>query len=141
MRSEFERQTTSGFLLDKPSNQFVQLLYLVTMLSLDHRERHLAEFPRVGHTRSFAGLAEQSGRIEELVKPLRRMAKQGEFLLQIDVDPAEKERCAFATAGIIKHKWQVHWHHERIMAEPPQRLDERMIAQTRAAEETSSAGS
>ena len=87
------------------------------------------------------GLAEQCGRIEELVKPLRRMAKQGEFLLQIDVDPAEKERCAFATAGIIKHKRQVHRHHERIMAEPPQRLDERMIAQTRAAEETSSAGS
>ena len=93
------------------------------MLSLDHRERHLAEFPRVGHARSFARLAEQRGRIEELVKPLRRMAKQGEFLLQIDVDPAEKERCAFAAAGIIKHERQIHRHHERIMAEPSERLN------------------
>ena len=129
MRSEFERQTTSGFSLDEPLDQFVQLLYLVPMLSLDHRERHLAEFARVGHARLFARLTEQRGRIEELVEPLRRVAKQSKFLLQIDVDPAEKERCAFAAAGIIKHQWQIHRHHKRIMAEPPQRLDERMIAQ------------
>jgi hypothetical protein len=111
------------------------------MFSLDHRERHLAEFPRVGHARSFARLTEQCGRIEDLVKPWRRMAENCRFLLQIDVDPAKKERRALATAEIIKHQWQIHRHHQRIMAEPPQRLHERMIAQTCAAEKTSRAGS
>jgi hypothetical protein len=51
------------------------------------------------------------------------VAKESGFLLQINVDPAEKERRRFMATGIIEHKWQVKRHYERIMPEPPERLD------------------
>ncbi|HEY5706195.1 MAG TPA: hypothetical protein VIS96_11540 [Terrimicrobiaceae bacterium] len=128
-------------LLDEPSDEFIQLLCLVAVFSLYHRERHLAEFARVRHPGSSPGLTQQRRRIEELIQPTGGVSKESGFLLQIDVDPAEKQLRLFMPTRIIKHKWQVQWHYERIMPEPLERLNQGMIAQTRSTEETPGAGS
>ena len=67
------------------------------------------------------------------MQPVRGATDPRELLLEINIHAAEKNRRARALIFFVEREREVERQHERVVAEPAQRSDEGIVAETAAA--------
>ena len=87
-----------------------------------------------GHVTPLSCRTEQIRAIEQTIEPSRRMPKQGQLLLQVNVDTAKEDRriVTHPLRIFIEHERQVHGQQRSVVTRLDQSVRQRVIAHARA---------
>ena len=117
----------------QPLDQLVELLLLMAVFALEHRDRHLAQHPRVGLHRPAGEGLDDRRRVPQPVEQPRRVAQKRDVLVEVDADAAEQHRVAAADVGLVGQRGRVDGHQRDVVPPAQQLRRQRVVAQARAA--------
>ena len=114
----------------EPSDELLEFAHLVARLAAHHRERQVADLRATSFAGEVAKPVEQPPGGEHAPEPVRRFFEAVELLREVDVQPAEEERRAFALIRLIQREREVQRNHQRMVAHPPELRHEGVVAET-----------
>ena len=114
----------------QPREQLFQLTRLIALLAAQHRERQVADLRRARFRRTTRREFQERGRRQQIVQPLRRAPKRWENLLEVNLDPVEKNRRRRALIFLVERHRQIQRHQQRRVPLPAQLRDEGVVAET-----------
>src|SRR5262249_18314570 len=91
----------SGLNLE-PLDQLLQFTRLVSLFASEHRKREFAQIPGTGVSCPRTCPFQEFAGSEELAHPARSASEQSRFLVEINVDAAEKNGRAGALVGLVQ---------------------------------------
>ena len=86
--------------------ELLDFLDLVAVLSLEHGNRQVAELLGLRLDREARDPAQQARPIEKAIEDPGRVAEEGGFLLQVDVNAAEKDTL-LADVDFVRADWGI----------------------------------
>ncbi|OQB92245.1 MAG: hypothetical protein BWX84_01043 [Verrucomicrobia bacterium ADurb.Bin118] len=124
----------------QPGDQFGDFAVLVALFATQHGEQQFAHVGGAGFGGAPGGAVQQPARVEQAMQPARGFPEERGFLLQIDVDAAEKNGLAGAFVGFIHPHRQIERQHQGVVAQTAQRGDQRIVMRAIAAIHVPGAG-
>ena len=101
-------------------------------VSFQHRDRQLAEHPRIGRERSAGERVDHPWRVPQPVEETRRLPKDRKVLLEVDADPAKQHALA-ADVGFVGVGRRIQREQGDLMATRQQLHGQRVVTRATAA--------
>src|SRR5262249_23846737 len=112
-----------------PLDKAVQLLALVSVFALQHRDGHFGERPWVHGDRALRNHSQSRLGIPKAIKKLGSVPEQGHVLFKEYADAAEKDSVR-ADVWLVGERRRVNWHKLDVVTLPDQLRGERIVPQT-----------